>query len=57
MSGQIIKVHLKLHRGKPNKLGRVPIMAQWKIAGIVKKRYLVIFFKFYLHFFRKSHLY
>lgn len=36
MSGQIIKVHFKLHKGKPNKLGRVPIMAQWKIAGVVK---------------------
>lgn len=36
MSGQILKVHYKLHKGKPNKVGRVPIMAQWKIGGIVK---------------------
>lgn len=36
MSGQIMKVHFKLHKGKPNKLGRVPIMAQWKIGGVQK---------------------
>lgn len=36
MSGQIMKVHFKLHKGKPNKLGRVPIMAQWKIGGVTK---------------------
>lgn len=31
-----MKVHFKLHKGKPNKLGRVPIMAQWKIGGVQK---------------------
>ena len=31
-----MKVHFKLHKGKPNKLGRVPIMAQWKIGGVLK---------------------
>ena len=36
MSGQIMKVYFKLHKGKPNKLGRVPIMAQWKIGGVLK---------------------
>ena len=36
MSGQIIKVHFRLHKGKPNRQGKVPVMAQWKIDGELK---------------------